>query len=126
MTLGQIITALENVPHEDAPVRFAGAIYAFPSEFVSYRGSYDQLALVPLLPGEEGPRSDTVRTLLAEARAADGATFTGCKGGDFEMGRDTPVWVAGFGEYPGLAIVDMRSDGEGGIELVTAEIDEYI
>lgn len=57
----------------------------------SYRGYYDQLAFELVDPRP-------VRDVLADARGALGATYPGWKGGDYEMGECTPVWLAEQGD----------------------------
>lgn len=117
MTLGQLIEALE-VFNADARVLLHDQP---PGEFCSYRGSYDHLALIP-----GGETQTTVGRLLQRCRAADGSTFQGWKGGDYEMGLGTPVWVADEGQYPGLALIGITPRGDGAsLELLTADIEEY-
>ena len=57
----------------------------------SYRGYYDQLAFEP----EENV---TIASMLECAKAADGATYEGWKGGDFLMREFTDCWIAPVGE----------------------------
>lgn len=74
-----------------------------PTTVDSYRGYYDHLALgfterssLPELPA-----------ILKNLKAAVGAEFSGWKGGDYRMNRDTPVWVANPGECDSTAIVGL-------------------
>lgn len=53
----------------------------------SYRGYYNELAFEPI----EGV---TVAAMLADARSAVGATYTGWKGGEYTMSENTPVHIA--------------------------------
>lgn len=90
LTLGEIILKLENMP-PDAPVRFD-----FDSNvggLDSWRGSYSELAL-----GYQDDEPITVNDLLNDCRFSVGKTYEGYKGGEFKMGRQTPVWVANWGE----------------------------
>lgn len=92
MTLGRLIDRLTLVADQSLPV-----IFDFgpkPTTLASWRGIYAELAL----GYDDVVASPTVAELLAECRRADGATFTGWKGGDFTMGRETAVWVANPGE----------------------------
>lgn len=57
----------------------------------SYRGDYSQLAFGP-------KRNARVSDMLACAREALGATYTGWKGGEFTMGEDTEVYLAEHGK----------------------------
>ena len=87
MTLGALIQQLEELTTLDPTVRIAGL-----GELMSYRGYYCDLAFEP-------SESDEAATdLLARCRAALGAVFEGYKGGDFQMGATTPLWVAEYGE----------------------------
>jgi hypothetical protein len=56
----------------------------------SYRGYYEDLAF-------ELAENVTVGAMLADARTALGKTFQGYKGGDYEMGNWTSVWLAEYG-----------------------------
>lgn len=101
MTLGELIARLEAMP-ADAPVNL--------DEPHSYRGYYRDLAFEP---GES-----TAGAVLDAARAALGATFEGYKGGDYVMGKSTPMWVASYG-CCGQKLMGIKPDGL----LVTAEDD---
>ena len=57
----------------------------------SDRGYYENLAFDPV--GET-----TIGEMLDHAIFADGATFTGWKGGDYEMGDYTEVFIGEFGD----------------------------
>lgn len=83
LTLGEFITLLEARDPNAEVVGLGG--------LMSYRGYYCDLAFEPV----EKPR--TVADLLRECRAAVGATFMGYKGGDFRMGKTTPLWVSEYG-----------------------------
>jgi hypothetical protein len=71
--------------------------------FDSYRGYYEDLALEP-----SGIQS-TVGAVLAEARKAVGEMFTGYKGGDFWMTKNTVLWIANYGDC-GKALVAVRPE----------------
>jgi hypothetical protein len=114
MTLGQIIDVLKR-KDQTLPVLY-DFVHFGPEGIASYRGSYEQLAL-----GYSTNRI-YVGQLLKLCEDAVGKEFQGWKGGDYIMGRDTPVWVANPGESGGTAIVDVR-DGSWCIRLVTACID---
>lgn len=91
-TLGQMIDALSAAPH-GFPVRWADG--GHPGGPHSYRGYYNHLAFstIGVLV--------TVDDLLARCMDAVGRTFTGYKGGDFTMTRDTPLWRGEWGQYGG-------------------------
>lgn len=98
LTLGQFIFLLSRVTPD------AGVLYDFgsfvPVGIDSYRGYYDQLAL-----GFAEYKEVKASALLTACKDAIGATFTGWKGGDFNMGEQTPLWVANRGDAHGTAIV---------------------
>lgn len=52
----------------------------------SYRGYYDELAFEPM--------DTTIQEMLEACENADGKTYHGYKGGDFEMDGDTEVHIA--------------------------------
>lgn len=101
-TLGDLIKALEEWPDKADACRFGFGGLA-PLGFDSYRGYYDHLALgfqtVNTYP------DPTVQDVLNWALKADGGVFYGYKGGEFQMDRDTPVWVANSGETSDTVIV---------------------
>ena len=53
----------------------------------SYRGFYDELAFEPA-------ENVTIGSMLECARAANGETYNGYKGGCYKMGEYTNVWLA--------------------------------
>jgi hypothetical protein len=110
ISLGGLIKLLERRdPEQSVQFDFCGFI---PTTVASYRGYYEHLALsyeqhrYDLEPG-----SDTVAALLKTLRAANGATYEGWKGGLYEMGLETPVWVAPSGECFGTSIVGLAECG---------------
>jgi len=95
MTLQDLIDRLEEEdPHHGVSIGFSNPH--------SYRGYYNELAFEP--------REDiTVEDMLRSAREAKGSTYTGWKGGEFEMGEHTPVWIAErgcLGETIGPILLD--------------------
>jgi len=109
MTLGQLVDVLEQ-QDPAALVRYAGAGLEgqAPSEIASWRGSYADLAL-----DHEPDTEITCRALLGVLQRAVGREFTGYKGGDFTMSRETPVWVDNWGEYSGhrgICRVEVQDD----------------
>jgi hypothetical protein len=67
-------------------------IYGVSREFDSYRGYYEHIAVAP---------NDTHKMSLAAfinlLVAQVGRTYTGYKGGDYTMGKQTEVFVAHYG-----------------------------
>jgi len=112
LTLGKLIEKLSE-SGVDQPVTFDRG--GSPGEFGSYRGHYSDL----YMEVEEAPV--TSFDLLARAKAALGATYEGYKGGDFTMGKDTPLWRATY-SHCGEAVIGIRNT-DTSIELITKEID---
>lgn len=48
---------------------------------------------------------------LQMLKGAVGKTFMGYKGGDFVMSRQTPVWVANYGDAGHTAVIGVVDDG---------------
>lgn len=101
ITLGELIHDLSLMP-ADMLVRLDGIKGEAPGTFCSWRGIYSHLTL-----GGWGDY-ETTGALLAGARAADGATFAGYKGGDYIMGPNTFVWADYYGECPGRAVTGLQ------------------
>lgn len=96
-SLGQLIDGLRALPGDALVGIDTGA---FPAHFSSWRGIYAELAIVPKTTGNP----PTVHVMLGMALNADGATFTGYKGGDYRMSRATPVWVSEIGVADDTAV----------------------
>lgn len=96
MTLGTLIDTLAAMPPETELEGFG--------EAHSYRGYYSDLAFEKL---EEKTTAGKAHEM---ARACMGEIFEGYKGGDFQMGRNTPVWIANYGSC-GMKIMAIREDG---------------
>lgn len=104
MTLGELIDALKACK-QDAVVYFDFCGTA-PTNFDSWRGNYAELAIGwKAGPPHPGP---TVADVLSKARACDGATFEGYKGGEYTMGLQTPISVDNWGRYTECALVGVR------------------
>lgn len=83
LTLGQVIDILKKAP-QDKEVRHG---FGGPH---SYRGYYDCLGFIPIGHVQ-------VKEMLYIAKRVVGRTFTGWKGGDFTMTKDTKVYLANVG-----------------------------
>jgi hypothetical protein len=57
----------------------------------SYRGYYDKLAFEPV-------ENTTVGKMLTAAKKAEGATYTGYKGGEYKMTGYTDCYLATWGD----------------------------
>jgi hypothetical protein len=104
-------------------------VSGYPTGLSSWRGSYAELALnfsfvgygMPGYIKTDGPdlKELTVTEFLAILKSAIGKTYTGWKGGDFVMGKNTPIWVANDGNSGNTAVIGVRDD-EYAIILETA------
>lgn len=106
MTLGELIDQLKKVKDKTKPVKIQPGDRN-PDGFDSWRGSYDELAL-----GYGGNQPVTVKELIKQAKAANGKTFCGWKGGEFEMSLHTEVWIDNPGEYHECPLETVIEDTE--------------
>jgi hypothetical protein len=127
LTLGELTLKMEAIKNKDLPVVFDDLKH-FPVTLSSWRGAYDELAFEYSCDDTE----KTVHTILSMLKEAMGKTYTGYKGGDFIMGKLTPVWVANWGEscgfrsnedYDSLAIVDVVEDDT--VVIIKTELMSY-
>ena len=124
LTLGEAIAKLEPIVNRqpeiikkyehEAEVRYDFE-YLFPTDLMSWRGIYAELAL-----NFEADGTPMKVTAFCEMlKGAVGKTFEGYKGGDFTMSRQTPIWVARYGNSGNTALIDVI-DGGYTVLLVTA------
>ena len=106
LLLGELILKLEAVEKKDLRICFDFE-YAFPTHLSSWRGSYCELAISFEFEGN----APTVEEFLKKLNSAIGQTFTGYKGGDFTMGKNTPVWVANYGNSGNTGVVGVIDTG---------------
>jgi len=94
--------------------------YLFPTDIASYRGIYAELALnfKSQEYGEKAVDPMAVTAFLEMLKGCIGKTFEGYKGGDFMMGKNTPIWVANYGNSGRTAVVDVL-DEEHSVTLIT-------
>lgn len=97
MTLGGLIAALKAMPPD--------AVVANIGSPMSYRGYYSDLAFSP------GDGTRPAADLLADALGCMGRVFEGYKGGDYQMGETTPLWIAEYGDT-GDRLMAIRAGGE--------------
>ena len=102
LILGELIAKLEALEDRTQTVSFAFE-NAVPTHLSSWRGSYNELALN--FSFEEN--APTVEDLIKRLKQAVGATYQGYKGGEFLMGKTTPVWVANYGNSGNTGITDV-------------------
>lgn len=109
LTLGGFIALLELQGEQDRETLGFGKL-------ISYRGYYCDLAFDPddVFIGDslKAGSLPTVGDLLVECKAAMGKVFEGYKGGDFQMGESTPLWVSTYGDSTGDKLVGLDSTGK--------------
>lgn len=96
LTLGKLIERLAAMP-QDALIEGFGNPH-------SYRGYYCDLSF------ERTEEKFPVSKALEMCRGAMGQVFEGYKGGDFQMGANTPLWLAEYG-CCGNKFMGVRDDG---------------
>ena len=125
LVLGELILKLEAIDG-NLPIYFDNKKYR-PTSVDSWRGSYCELSInyegegsinsdkiekVHKIEGMEDyityetidttlPKDVRVKDLLQVLRNAVGKTMTGYKGGDFLIGKTTPLWVSSYGQSDG-------------------------
>lgn len=114
LTLGMLINKLEEVDSEK-PIYF-DFVYFAPNGVHSYRGYYEELAI-----GYSKEKEVIVKDFLDLLKSSVGKYFTGWKGGEYNMGKDTPVWVSEHRESASTAVVDIE---EGDFVYIITEIIE--
>jgi len=105
LSLGEMILKLEPIVEKqkqriaenktEATVQYDFE-YLYPTSINSWRGT-----------DENGYKPMTVTEFLALLRGCVGKGFTGYKGGKFIMTKNTPVWVANFGNSGNTAVIDI-------------------
>ncbi len=119
MTLGELIDELSKFK-PDAWVMFAFGRLR-PGYVDSYRGYYNELAIEP----DGTDRHRKVGDLVVELKVCIGRKFTGYKGGEYVMGRDTPLWAAKNDQAFQACIVGVTDDnGDALIETASAVLCE--
>jgi len=109
--LGNLITQTEeivkNIPSEENSTWLS---FEFGSLGVtcmdSYRGYYDELALGY---GDDGV---SIREFLKILKNALGKVYTGYKGGDYEMHKDTPIWAANYGRTGYTKVIGIEKEND--------------
>lgn len=113
VTLGELIEELRQMEDKQKPVVFeTGRSPAHPH---SYRGYYQDLGLQP---GEKR----SVAEVLEIAEDALGSEFRGYKGGDFEMGENTPLWMAERGTTENSDAIIKITEDEDAVVLILGDV----
>ena len=140
LILVELISKLENVTNKELSIVFDDSDHV-PTALGSWRGSYRELAICYEGDGsfntdeiehedfEYGhsykqqstvlPKNPTTKDFLDMLKLCSGKSFTGYKGGNFQMGKTTPIWVANYGTSNGYksnddcwtqAVVDIQEN----------------
>lgn len=120
MTLGELKEKLEPIKDNKGYVSFEFG-NANPTEFDSYRGYYDELALG--FSGDHGTSMD-ISTFYTMVCDAIGKEFIGWKGGEFIMTESTPIWISCTGNSSDTKLNDIKietGEFEGALTWVTLE-----
>jgi len=120
LTLGELILLFESLPNKEDPVNFDFGNF-YPTYLHSWRGSYAELAFG--FEDEQGKDNPPVEEILKQLKSALGKTFEGYKGGDFTMGKTTPIWVANYGKSNCTAVVGVRRLDYGWVIIDTKYIE---
>lgn len=117
LLLGEMILKLEAISNKELPL-FIDLMDKRPMGIDSWRGSYDELSITTESFGNYntdeveykseygdsykqksiGKENPTVAEWIDVLKEAVGKTFVGYKGGDFTMGKGTPVYLAEYGQ----------------------------
>ncbi len=117
LTVGEILLKIEPLLKKQKEIKekyghtarvFYDFCNLFPCDINSWRGSYSELALNYKSYNESEPLEITdFYNMLKETI---GKTFGGYKGGEYIMGKNTPVWVANYGDSGNTAVIDIVND----------------
>ncbi len=114
LMLSELILKLEPISNKALPVVFDDGIY-WPVDLHSWRGNYADLALSY---SNDNTELLTLSELLLVLNGAIGQTFEGYKGGDYVMGKNTPIWIATYGTSMGFKQGVGMDDYQGVIDVV--------
>ena len=122
LTLGELIAKLEAIPiywdkrDKDEKTVIFNFEYAIPICLDSWRGSYSELAINFDFLGYEHfsevePKEMKITDFIKMLKEAIGKEYTGWKGGNFVMGKTTPLWVANDGNAGNTAVIGVIDNG---------------
>lgn len=112
LNLEQLIAELDNFP-QDMNVRFGFNKDLSPNNTESYRGFYEDLAVVPTKH-----RLTNVREFMGMLLGSVNKTFSGYKGGKYVMGPKSTVWVSAHGVCDQRSITRLELVKPAGLEKV--------
>ena len=110
-TLGEVILLLKMQPQGNiVQLDFDDSCDVFSLH--SYRGYYQYLALGYNPKAYKQEPNNTVSQVLEMFEGALGKSFTGWKGGEFQMHSKTIVFVANSGESTSIMLTDIKTVGD--------------
>lgn len=108
MNLEDLIRELKKSPREDYIRIDKSPVTLSPYDVRSYRGYYEQLAIT-VSCGDAMCVGDFVALLEEKI----GTTMHGYKGGEYEIGLRTKVWISNWGECSDSLVTGTRREGWG-------------
>ena len=117
--LGNLIEDLSKYP-KDAKV-YIEPFCLYPTDFGSYRGYYSDLSI------EFTTESNGLNCgeLLDKAKNCVGKSFYGYKGGDFEMTKNSVIWISNYGKVSNIILTGVKDRfGDGSYLELTWKIEE--
>ena len=116
LSLGELILKLEPMlkktgRSEDEPNVVFDFEYLFPISLDSWRGSYEELAIGFEIDSSKDRSPMSLVAFHELLTSAIGGTYQGYKGGQFVMHKNTPVWVANYGNSGNTGVFDVVDKG---------------
>lgn len=118
LTLARLPEMLDQFP-PDTPVRYDHGGQA-ERNFAPYRGNHNHAAVRQHKPYMTPPPA-TAGQLSYDARNAPTLPHITHKGDEVRLYGQSPVWQAEYGESRGREVVDVQTDEQGHVVLVTAD-----
>ncbi len=96
-----------------------------PEGLCSYRGYYEDLAMMFTSEQAFGEDNHTVGAMFKTLKDAVGEYFTGWKGGEYKASRESTVWVAQNGETGSTVITGIRRGDDDYIVVIETAYEEH-
>lgn len=125
ITLGELIEKIEPIVKNQKRIveKYSSEAYVcfdfpsvVPTGIGSWRGSYDELSLD--FDMQKDAETMPVTKFFNLLKGAMGNSFTGYKGGEYTMDKNTPIWVDNYGHANNTAVIDVV-DNEYSVILIT-------
>jgi hypothetical protein len=108
LSLGEIVLMLDAIDGKNARVcLLIDDTIKTPVNLDSWRGSYNELAI----DYDDSVKGMSFKKFHKMMNDAIGETFTGYKGGEYTMNRQTPVWAAHYGESGKDGVCKITKEG---------------